>query len=169
MSEAKQIVHNFQGVRYQIDTTLGFEEVLQELRQQCGTSMVPQINEVAAASKSSDEFEAEVKRRFEGPSGFMIFSEIEHTGWIAKYGIRKRVLRIILGNPLYAITMLREDISAGLFVPVELLLVETETGTTLHYVKPSSVMVVTRNPALLAAAEALDAKLGALAATVTGL
>jgi hypothetical protein len=40
---------------------------------------VPQINEVAVSSASAEQFEEEVTKRFEGPSGFMLFAEIEHT------------------------------------------------------------------------------------------
>jgi uncharacterized protein (DUF302 family) len=169
MVEAKQIAYEFRGVRFQIDTKLTFDEVLKRLREQCGKTTIPQIDQVAMSSKSPEEFDAEVKKRFEGPSGFMLFSEIEHTRWILKYGIDQRVLRIILGNPLLAITMLREDISAGLFAPVELLLTSSGSGSTVHYVKPSSLMVVTENPPLKAAAEQLDQKLAALIATITGL
>jgi uncharacterized protein (DUF302 family) len=157
----------FRGVRLQIDTHLNFDEVLRQIREACGKSNIPQINEVAVNSHSAEEFDAEVKKRFEGLAGFMIFGEIEHTRWIAKYGINRRVLRIILGNPLIAITMLREDISAGLFVPVELLLVENGSGSTVHYIRPSSLMVTTENPLLKAAAEKLDQKFDQLIATVT--
>jgi hypothetical protein len=40
-------------------------------------------------------------------------------------------------------------------------------GSSLTYVKPSSLMVVQPNPELLSAAEGLDAKLAALATKVT--
>jgi hypothetical protein len=64
--------------------------------------------------------------------------------------------------------MLRHDVTAGLFAPVELLLLdEGESRSSLTYVKPSSLMVVEPNPELLSAAEGLDAKLAALAAKVT--
>jgi hypothetical protein len=77
-------------------------------------------------------------------------------------------MRVILGNPLIAITMLRHDVSAGLFAPVEFLLVEEGEGrSSLTYVKPSSLMVVEPNPELRSAAEELDAKLAALAEKVT--
>jgi uncharacterized protein (DUF302 family) len=76
-----------------------------------------------------------------------------------------RVLRVILGNPLIAITMWRHDVSAGLFAPVELLLMDEGEGrSSLTYVKPSSLMVVEHNLELLSAAEKLDAKLAELAA-----
>ena len=63
--------------------------------------------------------------------------------------------------------MLRHDLSAGLFAPVELLLMEEDDArASLTYVRPSSLMVVEPNPALLAAAKVLDAKLQALASKV---
>jgi hypothetical protein len=58
-------------------------------------------------------------------------------------------------------------VTAGLFAPVELLLTDDGTGSSLTYVKPSSLMVIENNPELLSAAEQLDAKLAALAAKVT--
>ena len=61
--------------------------------------------------------------------------------------------------------MLRDDVTAG-----ELVLVDEDegAGSSLTYVKPSSLMVVEPNPELRSAAEELDAKLAALAGKVTG-
>jgi uncharacterized protein (DUF302 family) len=97
----------------------------------------------------------------------MLFGLVDHGAWITKAGIDRKVLRVILGNPLIAITMLRHDLTAGLFAPVELLILDEEAGSSLTYVKPSSLMVVEPNPELLSAAEELDAKLAALATKVT--
>jgi isoquinoline 1-oxidoreductase subunit beta len=71
---------------------------------------------------------------------------------------RERSVRWILGNPLIAITMLRHDITAGLFAPVEILVTEKEgeAGTTVTYVRPSSLMVTEENLPLHKAAKALD-------------
>jgi hypothetical protein len=64
--------------------------------------------------------------------------------------------------------MLRHDVTAGLFAPVELLLTDEEDShSSLIYVKPSSLMVIENNPELLSAAIELDSKLAALAAKVT--
>jgi hypothetical protein len=76
-------------------------------------------------------------------------------------------MRVILGNRLIAVTMLRHDVSAGLFAPVELLEMDEGAGSSVTYVKPSTLMVVESNPELLSAAEELDAKLAALAEKVT--
>ena len=68
-----------------------------------------------------------------------------------------------------AITMIRHDITAGLFAPVEILVTEKERGpgTTITYVRPSSLMVIEVNPPLHSAAKALDEKLEALIAKAT--
>jgi uncharacterized protein (DUF302 family) len=169
MADVKRLVYDFAGKRIEIKSALPFDEVMNRLREQTGKSSVPQINQVASQSHSPEEFDAEITRRFVGPSGFMLFAEIEHSGWIALYGIHRRVLRIILGNPLFAITMMREDISAGLFAPVEMLLVEDGEGSTLYYVQPSSLMLTVENEPLLKAALALDTKFEGLVARITGL
>jgi uncharacterized protein (DUF302 family) len=75
---------------------------------------------------------------------------------------------MIIGNPTIAITMLRHDLTAGLFAPVELILIEEYNGhCSPTYVRPSSLMVVEKNDALLDAAKQLDSKLQALATKVT--
>ena len=82
--------------------------------------------------------------------------------------MHRKVVRWIFGNPVIAYTMLRHDIAAGLFAPVELLLIENESGdgTILIYDLPSSLMVTEDNPPLLKAAEALDHKFAELAERV---
>jgi uncharacterized protein (DUF302 family) len=71
---------------------------------------------------------------------------------------------------LIAITIIRHDITAGLFAPVEILVTETENGigTIITYVRPSSLMLIQENPPLREAAKALDEKLDALIAKATG-
>lgn len=167
MEQATQTEHVFRGVRLQIDTPLTFDEVLDRLNKQTGAVSLTEVNELGA-SGSTQQFEDAVNSRFAGPSGFMRFSQIEHTRWIGTFGIHRRVLRIILGNPLIAITMLREDISAGLFAPVEMLLVENQSGARVDYVRPSSLILIRENPALEKAALELDTKLARLVAAITG-
>jgi uncharacterized protein (DUF302 family) len=98
----------------------------------------------------------------------MLFALLDHGAWITKAGIDRKVMRVILGNPLIAITMLRHDVTAGLFGPVEMLLADQSEGrSSLTYVKPSSLMVIEQNPELLSAAKEPDAMLAALAVKVT--
>lgn len=156
----------FNGVRLRFDTNKSFDEVLSSLLADVGDRPLL-INEVAAKSESWESYSKEIESRV-GPSGFILFATIDHGAWIKKVGIRRKVVRLIIGNPTIAITMLRHDLTAGLFVPVELILVEEHAGRcSLTYVRPSSLMVVETNDALLAAARQLDAKLQAFAKKVT--
>jgi uncharacterized protein (DUF302 family) len=156
----------FTGVRLRFDSNKSLDEVLSSLLVDVGDKPLP-INELAAKFESWDSFRKEIESHV-GPSGFTLFASFNHGAWIKKVGIRRKALRLIIGNTTIAITMLRHDLTAGLFVPVELLLVEEDDGhCSLTYVRPSSLMVVEPNDALLAAATQLDAKLQALATKVT--
>ena len=152
-------VSRFEGARIRFDSPLGFDRVLERLRAAITALPLAEFNKAVAASNSQEAFEAAMGRCV-GASGFMLFGEIDHGAWIAKYGIRRRALRWIFGNPLIAITMLRHDLQAGLFVPIELLLLETEDQRRCNvtYVRPSSLIAINQEPELLAAAQELDAK-----------
>jgi uncharacterized protein (DUF302 family) len=157
----------FDGVRVRYDSDKSYDELLAALLADIGENPVL-INDVATSTDDWPSYQERVES-YVGPSGFMLFALIDHGAWITKAGIHRKVMRVILGNPLIAITMLRHDVSAGLFAPVEVLLVDEGEGrSSLTYVKPSSLMVVEPNPELLSAAKELDAKLAALAAKVTG-
>ena len=156
----------FDGVRVRYDSAKSYDELVAALLADIGEDPVP-INDFATAADSWDAYRERVEPHV-GPSGFMLFDLLDHGAWITKAGIDRKALRVILGNPLIAITMLRHDVTAGLFAPVEMLLVDEGEGrSSLTYVKPSSLMVVEPNPELLSAAERLDVKLAALATKVT--
>jgi uncharacterized protein (DUF302 family) len=159
----------FQGIRIEVDTLVSFDEVLSRLRRLMGDASVPEVVALAKEATTQAEFVQKVEGRV-GESGFMLFAEIDHGGWLPKFGINRRTVRWILGNPLIAITMIRHDITAGLFAPVEVLVTEKDgrPGTTITYVRPSSLMVIEENPPLREAAEALDEKFDGLIAKATG-
>ena len=161
--------HNqtFHGIRTVATTSASFDEVCQRLRDQMGTATVQAIVALAQTPISQADYIAQVEERFVGESGFMLFAEIDHGSWLPIFDIHRRTVRWILGNPLIAVTMIRHDMTAGLFAPVEILITEAQDGqgTTLTYVRPSSQMVIENNPPLLAAAIALDVKFDRLVAT----
>jgi uncharacterized protein (DUF302 family) len=156
----------FDGVRVRYESAKSYNDLLAALLADIGEEPVP-INEIATATDSWDSYRERVESHL-GPSGFMLFGLVDHGAWISKAGVARKALRVILGNPLIAITMLRHDVTAGLFAPVEMLLLDEGEGrSSLTYVKPSSLMVIEPNSELFSAAEHLDAKLAALATKVT--
>ena len=171
MTTAKEVAREtrFDGVRVRYDSDKGYDELLAALLADIGDRPVL-INDIAASTGDWQSYQERVESHV-GTSGFMLFALIDHGAWITKAGIDRKVMRVILGNPLIAITMLRHDVSAGLFAPVEVLVMDEGEGrSSLTYVKPSSLMVLERDPApnpeLLSAAKELDAKLAALATKV---
>jgi uncharacterized protein (DUF302 family) len=153
----------FTGARISHESLLDFDHVLSNIRAEVGDMTIARFNALAAEAGAAEAFARTVETCL-GPSGFMLFATIDHGAWISKFGIHRRVLRLILGNPLIAITMIRRDLNAGLFAPVELLLTESDDHQKcrLTYVLPSSLIAVAEDRKLLAAARALDAKLSAL-------
>jgi uncharacterized protein (DUF302 family) len=108
-----------------------------------------------------------------GPHGFMQFEQWNHGAWMHLYGVHgKQVTRVVFGNPQIAITMLRHDVAAGLFVPVEALLVERldGRGTDVVQIKPSTLIAGREGASgeLREAARVLDGKLEELWAFVAG-
>jgi uncharacterized protein (DUF302 family) len=155
----------FEGQRILHRSELNFDQVMSNLRAHVGVTTVANIVELSTAPGSVEAFEKKVQQ-YVGDSGFMLFAEMDHGRWIEKFGIKRRLIRWIFGNPLIAITMIRRDYSAGLFVPVELLLAESDDGTgcSVTFVLPSSLIAIGGDSELLAAAQALDAKIEALVA-----
>jgi uncharacterized protein (DUF302 family) len=192
MPENAFSIQPFEAKRVRFESARPFDEVLLDLRKLVGTAIPQKVNKQEASGSIREEGETLgeaylaamqeaggiTRQHFEkvvqsqvGESGFMLFHEIDHGAWLPLFGIQRKVVRWILGNPLIAITMIRHDITAGLFAPVELLLVENESGdgSTVIYDLPSSLIAIERNPALLEAARALDGKLQALVSRVTGV
>ena len=163
-------IQPFEAKRVRFESTRSFDEVLLNLRKLVGTATSQKVNKLESAGGTREQFEKAIQSQV-GESGFMLFLEIDHGEWLPLFGIQRKVVRWILGNPLLAITMIRHDITAGLFAPVELLLFDNESGdgSTVIYDLPSSLMAIERNPALRDAAQELDRKLQTLVSRVTGV
>jgi uncharacterized protein (DUF302 family) len=162
---AKIQEQRFEGVRVYVSSEKSYEQLQTALLDDIGDC--PVDLQMLAETYATWEAYREQVEGYKGQSGFMLFGLINHGDWMAKVGTFRRSLRVVLGNPIIAISMLQHDLNAGLFAPVEVLLVEETDGTSsLMYVKPSSLMVVESNPELLTAAQVLDAKLQALVVKV---
>jgi len=163
MTKAMPSVQSFGGCRVRYETARSFKDVLVALRAAMGDATQGQLGTAVRECATRELFEQRMQE-VAGDSGFMLFFEMDHGAWLKTFGVHRKVVRWIFGNPVIAYTMLRHDIAARLFAPVELLLIENESGdgTILIYDLPSSLMVIEDNPPLLKAAEALDRKFAEL-------
>ena len=97
-SEPQQIP--FDGVRVRYGSSKSYGELVAALLADIGDKPVP-IDDIAVGFDSWESYEREVGSHV-GPSGFMLFAQFDHGGWIKKAGIERKVLRVVLGNPLIA-------------------------------------------------------------------
>ena len=156
----------FDGVRMRVDSDHPYERVVAALLAEVGENPESISDLPAAFFRDWGSFATEITRHL-GSSEFMLMHLIDHGEWLETAGINRKALRAVLGNPLISITMLRHDLTAGLFAPVELLILEEDDDrSSLTYIKPSSLMVVDDNQPLKTAALALDEKLATLVARV---
>jgi uncharacterized protein (DUF302 family) len=159
----------FAGVRVVWKVSASMDDVVAKLRARMGRLTIAAVIDMAQKARSADDFESDA-RQFIPESGFVIFDEIDHGAWLQRYGLGLKSLRWIFGNPIIAVTMIRHDATAGLFVPMELLFTENPNGEgcAITYVVPSSLIAIGDNPSLLAAAKRLDEKLEALMVSALG-
>jgi len=162
----------YSGTRITIQSPNAFNEVINKLYSSIGGPN--QVDEWKKAAKTKTSYSEVSRKQFEdqinavvGPHGFMIFQEFNHGAWVPLFGVGGglKSKRVILGNPLIAITMLKFDDTAGLAVPVEILVreVEKDGRAEVVYNLPSGLIAgLNRDEGLVAAAEVLDRKLEAL-------
>jgi uncharacterized protein (DUF302 family) len=164
-------VELFTGKRVTLTTSTPYDDVLARLDKEIKSESLPVKELLATKDITVDEFIKRNEARA-GPAGFMHFLEFNHGDWIKVFGVGKglKMKRIILGNPLIAITMLRHDLNAGMYVPIELLIRELEgrKGTMLVYFLPSSLIAgVNGDEELGRAARVLDSRFEKLLEQVT--
>jgi uncharacterized protein (DUF302 family) len=137
LGESPFSIQSTQVKRVRFKSRRSFDEVLQRLHQLVPAAITPEQYRAAmvkAGGVSLESFEKVVRSQTE-QSGFMLFAEFDYHQWLGLYSIQRKLARWILGNPVIAITMIRHDLEAALFAPVELLLVEDENreGVTVIY------------------------------------
>ena len=162
------MIDAFTAKHHEHVSTRTFEEVVAAFEAATGSVEDGYITKAAGAAKSPADFEADIRAR-EGTSGFMRFLIVDHGAWLARVGVNAKARMYTIGNPLIAQTMIKHDLGAGLNVPIRLMIYEDASGKVrLAYDLPSSLMSRLHNEEVTTAANALDAKLGALAELATG-
>ncbi len=123
--------------------------------------------DVLDALASGGDVEA-VKARMEamvGPSGFLLFSRIDHGALLRVASQSRKAVQYVVGNPLFALMMTRHDVRAALYAPLRVLIFEDEAEKTcVEYDTPSSQFGQFGDERIAPTAAMLDKKLGTMVA-----
>jgi hypothetical protein len=111
MSASNPHETRFDGVRVRYDSAKSYDELVAALFDDIGETPV-ELDDLVKAPGSWQSYEQQVEP-YVGPGGFMLFKLFDHGAWITKAGIDLKVLRIVLGNPLIAITMFASRCHGG--------------------------------------------------------
>jgi len=164
-------VENYEGTRITVHSSHPFDDVLSRLHSSIGSTETENGRQIIASlthptSPQTAQTFSEAVKSAVGPHDFMVFHELDHSTWPHLFNVHTglKARRVLVGNPLVAITMMKHDMTAGLAVPVELLLLEKEEGgTDVVYQLPSALIArINTKPELVKAATDLDAKLAVL-------
>lgn len=159
--QPKLTTTNYETVRVSVVSPNPFDDVMKKLYASVGSeSAWPSKISTESLEAFSNDINAAV-----GPHGFMFFKETNYEALVSVFGVADglKAKRVTIGNPLIAITMLRHDIGAALFVPVDLLVTQERHRefTKIMYNLPSAQITAGNDSVpLMEAAKKLDEKLG---------
>jgi uncharacterized protein (DUF302 family) len=156
MNESRYLVSHVR-----VATGRPWEEVSEGIERQLGR-FDPDVDQSLAAGGDPEAARARVEAMV-GSSGFMLFGKRHHGSLLRIVGERRKAVQYVVGNPLFALQMTRQDIRASLYAPLRVLLYENEEGKAcLEYDKPSSLFGQFGNAEVTAVATMLDQKMEAL-------
>jgi uncharacterized protein (DUF302 family) len=126
-----------------------------------------------AASTSYEQFSSLV-RQAQGSAGLMLFLQLDLDAALAldsqaKGRTGRRLVRLIVGNPVTMEQMTRHVPDAGSYAPVTILLEQTPSGTRVAYDSVASALAPYRDAAASQVARRLDAEVLGLLRQVTGV
>ena len=113
------------------------ERSFAEVRRRLETTL-PKLDAGIAAWLRSDD-QKQVKEYEESGPKLSIFETRDHGALLQGFGGRRNALQYEIGNPLTASKMTRYRLSAALYAPLRVVLIEDERGNSVfEYDKPSS-------------------------------
>ena len=131
-------------------------------------SLLGKYDPIAGAQIRKDPQGADrMLQAMEGEQNLMIFWRLNHGGLFSLIGQSCNAMRYTIGNPRIALQMTRRDVSAALYVPFNILVIENDdVSVRVEYDLPSSLLGQFDNPDILQIATQLDQKIkGLLEAT----
>lgn len=146
--------------RWTIISSRPFNDVIERFASVIGHPNITAFHSALTSARTSAEMEAIVQNAV-GSSNFMEFARFD-AGEVLRKGEgmqRPGIIRFIVGNPLIMMAMARNIPEAAAYAPVTILVQERSDGVHLSYDSMESLLAPYGNPAALAVATDLDAKI----------
>ena len=127
-------------------------------------SLLGKYDPIAGAQIRKDPQGADrMLQAMEGEQNLMIFWRLNHGGLFSLIGQSCNAMRYTIGNPRIALQMTRRDVSAALYVPFNILVIENDdVSVRVEYDLPSSLLSQFGSPDILEIATQLDQKIKGL-------
>jgi uncharacterized protein (DUF302 family) len=139
-----------------------FDAVCAAIEQQLGRFDADALTSLMSDSASPAEIEAKI-HAMEGSNGLMLFVVRDHGQLLSLKGKKAYARQYEIGNPLVARQMTQQDLRAGEYAPLRVLVyVGADTLTHVDYDLPSSVFGRFKSPQIDTVANGLDRKIETL-------
>ncbi len=151
--------------RVSVTSPKPFDEVVAALEAKIGHPDMSAFRQKITTAQSEADLQ-EVVQNAAGPSGLMEFARYDLGEVLRKEsgGKDRRVLRLVVGNPLIMKEMVKPVPDAGSYAPVTILIDERADGVHLSYDRMASYLAPYGSPEALKVARDLDSKVEALLA-----
>ena len=106
-----------------------FDEVTRRIESLAGRADLPRVRELLAPGGQAEQARRAIEA-MAGPSGLMIFEQLDHGRLLALAGQDRRAMLYLIGNPLIAVEMTRHNVAADLYAPWRFLVYEGGDGKT---------------------------------------
>jgi hypothetical protein len=149
--------------RFSVVSQRPFEEIVGRLTATIGRPDMNAFHDAVASASSVVELETVVRRAI-GSSDLMEFVRFDAGDVLRKEkgGQGRKLLRLVVGNPLIMKEMAKVVPDAASYAPVTILIDERADGVRLSYDLMASLLAPYGNEAALQVARDLDAKIEAL-------
>ncbi|MGH9535358.1 MAG: DUF302 domain-containing protein [Terriglobales bacterium] len=143
--------------RFSVTSSRSFEAVVAAVRAALGRLDLEAFAKASQDARPFAELE-QVIRRDIGKTGVMVFMEFDHGAVLRKEtGLgAPKILRLVVGNPLFMKEMAKHVPDAGSYAPTTILVDERPDGVHLSYDRMASLLAPYGNAKALAVARDLD-------------
>jgi uncharacterized protein (DUF302 family) len=163
MSASSQSCEHVVIERSSINTGRGYEQVVADFERSIGRLDVAAAQGLKARGASWEEVETAMAR-MAGPSGLMLFTQIDQGAIASLAGTPIRCRLHLVGNPAIATRIVSIDVRGSLYVPFRVAIFEShnDDGAVICFDRPSSFLTALGHRELNEIGLMLDSKIDAV-------